>query len=155
MEGKQGTGQISVIGAATCSPEISAIAHEVGEAIAAHGFTLVCGGLGGVMEAACRGAKEAGGITIGIIPTDKKEDANPYVDIVIPTGLGHARNVLIVHAADALVAVAGEAGTLSEIALALKTRKPIVGIQTWDVRGRIPMATGGREAVTMALEMLR
>jgi len=107
------------------------------------------------MEAACRGAKNAGGITIGIIPTDRKQDANPYVDIVIPTGLGHARNVLVVHAADALVAVAGETGTLSEIAIALKTGKPIVGIQTWNVGGRVPMATGGREAVTMVLEMLR
>jgi uncharacterized protein (TIGR00725 family) len=155
MEGRQEKGQIGVIGATTCSPAISAIAREVGKTIAAKGFFLVCGGLGGVMKAACRGAKDAGGITIGIIPTDKKEDANPYVDIVIPTGLGHARNVLVVHAADALIAVAGEAGTLSEIAIALKTGKPIVGIQTWEVEGRVPMATGGYEAVTMVLEMLR
>ena len=155
MEGRQRRGQIGVIGAATCSPEISAIAREVGEAIATRGFFLVCGGLDGVMEAACRGAKNAGGVTIGIIPTDKKQDANPYVDIVIPTGLGHARNVLVVHAADALVAVAGETGTLSEIAIALKTGKPLVGIQTWDVKGRVPMATGGHEAMTMLMEMLR
>jgi uncharacterized protein (TIGR00725 family) len=155
MEGRQRRGQIGVIGAATCSPEISAIAREVGEAIATHGFFLVCGGLGGVMKEACRGAKEAGGITIGIIPSDRKQDANPYVDIVIPTGLGHARNVLVVHAADAVVAVAGETGTLSEIAIALKTGKPLVGIRTWELGGRVPMVTGGREAVTMLLEMLR
>ena len=132
---------------ATCSAEIYEIAR--------HGFSLVCGGLGGVMEAACRGAKEAGGITIGIIPTADKRDANPYCDLIIPTGLGHARNVLVVHASDALVAVDGETGTLSEIAIALKVGKPIVGINTWELGGRIPLAQGGREASAMIMEMLR
>ena len=155
MEGRGVKGQIGVIGGATCSAEIYEIAREVGGEIARNGFSLVCGGLGGVMEAACRGAKEAGGITIGIIPTADKRDANPYCDLIIPTGLGHARNVLVVYASDALVAVDGETGTLSEIAIALKVGKPIVGIKTWELEGRVPLAQGGREAFAMIMDMLR
>lgn len=96
---------------------------------------LVCGGLEGVMEAACRGAKEAGGTTIGILPGTDRGAANPFVDVAVPTGLGEARNALVVRAADALVAVGGGYGTLSEIALALKAGKPVVGLGTWDVDG--------------------
>ena len=155
MEGRRVKGQIGVIGGGTCSHEIYEIAQEVGREIARNGFSLVCGGLGGVMEAACRGAREAGGITIGILPTTNKRDANPYVDLVIPTGLGHARNVLVVHASDGLVAVDGETGTLSEIAIALKVGKPIVGIKTWELEGRIPLAQGGRESIAMLMDMLR
>ncbi len=155
MEGKLIKGQIGVIGGSECSHEIYEIAREVGREIAKNGFSLVCGGLGGVMEAACRGAKEAGGITIGILPTSNKLDANPYVDLVIPTGLGHARNVLVVHASDALVAVNGEAGTLSEIAIALKVKKPIVGIKTWELDGRVPLMEDGRESMAMLMDMLR
>jgi hypothetical protein len=155
MAGRLVKGQIGVIGGGECAPEIYEIAHEVGQEIAKNGFALVCGGLGGVMEAACRGAKAAEGITIGILPTSNKGDANPYVDLVIPTGLGHARNVLVVHASDALVAINGEAGTLSEIAIALKIGKPIVGIKSWELGGRVPMAEGASELVHMLLEMLR
>lgn len=147
--------QIGVIGGAVCSPEIYEIAWEAGGEIAKNGFSVVCGGLGGVMEAACRGAREAGGTTIGILPTTNKKDANPYVDIVIPTGLGHARNFLVVLASDAVVAIDGEAGTLSEIAIALKVGKPIVGIRTWELEGRVPLAEGGRESVVMLMDMLR
>ena len=155
MEDRGVKGQIGVIGGGTCSSEIYEIAQEVGREIAQNGFSLVCGGLGGVMEAACRGAREAGGITIGILPTTNNGDANPYVDLVIPTGLGHARNVLVVHASDALVAIDGETGTLSEIAIALKVGKPIVGIKTWELEGRIPLAQGGRESIAMLMDMLR
>jgi uncharacterized protein (TIGR00725 family) len=155
MAGRLIKGQIGVIGGGEYSPEIYEIACEVGQEIAKHGFALVCGGLGGVMEGACRGAKAAEGITIGILPTSNKGDANPYVDLVIPTGLGHARNVLVVYASDALVAIDGEAGTLSEIAIALKIGKPIVGIKSWELEGRVPMAEGGRESIHMLLGMLR
>ena len=155
MEGNQLKGQIGVIGGAECTPEIYEIAREVGGEIAKNGFSLVCGGLTGVMEAACRGAKEVGGITIGILPTSDKRDANPYVDVVIPTGLGHARNVLVVHTSDAVIAVDGETGTLSEIAIALKVGKPIVGIRTWELEGRVPLAEGGKEAVALLVGMLR
>jgi uncharacterized protein (TIGR00725 family) len=154
MEGRMVKGQIGVIGGAVCSPEIYEIACDVGREIATNGFALVCGGLGGVMEAACQGAKKAGGITIGLLPTSDKKDANPYCDLVIPTGLGHARNVLVVHASDALIAVDGEAGTLSEIAIALKIGKPIVGIKSWELEGRVPQAERGDEAVAMLMEML-
>jgi uncharacterized protein (TIGR00725 family) len=147
-------GQIGVIGGAVCSPELYEIACDVGREIATNGFALVCGGLGGVMEAACQRAKKAGGITIGLLPTSNKGDANPYCDLVIPTGLGHARNVLVVHASDALIAVDGEAGTLSEIAIALKIGKPIVGIKSWKLDGRVPQTERGDEAVAMLMEML-
>jgi len=154
MEGRMVKGQIGVIGGAVCSPEIYEIACDVGREIATNGFALVCGGLGGVMKAACQGAKKAGGITIGLLPTSNKGDANPFCDLVIPTGLGHARNVLVVHASDALIAVDGEAGTLSEIAIALKIGKPIVGIRSWKLEGRVPQAERGDEAVAMLMEIL-
>jgi uncharacterized protein (TIGR00725 family) len=110
----------------------------VGRALAARGAVVVCGGRGGVMEAACRGAKDGGGITLGILPGLDRGDANPYVDIAVPTGLGEARNALVVRAADALVAVGGAWGTLSEIALAKRAGKRVVGIGTWE------LARGGR-----------
>jgi uncharacterized protein (TIGR00725 family) len=168
MEGRMVKGQIGVIGGAVCSPEIYEIARDVGREIATNGFALVCGGLGGVMpkvalwpEAACQGAKKAGGITVGLLPTSNKGDANPYCDLVIPTGLGHARNILVVHASDALIAVDGETGTLSEIAIALpevalwpKIGKPIVGIKSWKLDGRVPQTERGDEAVAMLMEML-
>jgi uncharacterized protein (TIGR00725 family) len=96
---------------------------------------LICGGLGGVMEAACRGAKEAGGMTVGILADLDRSDANPYVDVVVATGLGEARNALVVNAADAVIAVGGGYGTLSEIGLALRAGKRVVGLGTWDVEG--------------------
>jgi uncharacterized protein (TIGR00725 family) len=96
---------------------------------------LICGGLGGVMEAACRGAKQTGGTTVGILPGDDRSAANPYVDIVIPTGLGEARNAVVVRSADALIAIGGAYGTLSEIAFALKAGKLVVGLGTWEVEG--------------------
>jgi uncharacterized protein (TIGR00725 family) len=107
----------------------------VGRGLAERGVAVVCGGLGGVMEAACRGAKRAGGTTIGILPGSDRAAANEYVDVAIPTGLGEARNAIVVRAADALVAVGGGYGTLSEIAFALKAGRRVVGLGTWDVDG--------------------
>lgn len=141
--------------AATCDR-----AEVVGGAIAAAGADLVCGGLGGVMAAASRGARAAGGRTIGILPGGERAEANPDVDVAIPTGLGEARNAVVVRAADALIAVAGGWGTLSEIALAVKLARPVVGIGTW--RLRLPDgsddALGRTEdpaaAVTLALRAL-
>lgn len=128
---------IAVVGAGEAGAALSKIAEEVGMLIARGGALLVCGGLNGVMEAAARGAKAGGGITVGILPRLDKADANPYIDIPIATGFGEGRNVLIVRSADALIAVGGEYGTLSEIAFALKTGKPVIGIGSWDIKGVI------------------
>jgi len=107
----------------------------VGRQLAERGAVVVCGGLGGVMEAACRGAKEAGGLTVGILPGTDRAAANAFVDVAVPSGLGEARNALVVRAADAVVAVGGGYGTLSEIALALKAGKRVVGLDSWDIEG--------------------
>jgi uncharacterized protein (TIGR00725 family) len=115
---------------------------------------LVCGGLGGVMEAACRGAKAEGGTTVGILPGPSRADANEHVDVALATGLGEARNALVVRAADALVAIGGEYGTLSEIALALKAGTPVVGLGTWELDAVVPARSPG-EAVELALSPAR
>jgi uncharacterized protein (TIGR00725 family) len=112
----------------------------VGRRLAERGAVVVCGGLGGVMEAACRGAKEAGGPTVGILPGTDRAAANAFVDVAIPSGLGEGRNVLVVRAADAVVAVGGGYGTLSEIALALKAGKRVVGLDSWDIEGVLAAA---------------
>jgi uncharacterized protein (TIGR00725 family) len=129
--------------------------------VAEAGAVLVCGGLGGVMEAACRGAQRAGGLTLGILPGRDRAEANPHVDVAIPTGLGEARNALVVHAADAVVAVAGEYGTLSEIALALQAGIPVVGLDTWELaRGgatveAVVRAETPGQAVALAVRLAR
>ena len=110
----------------------------MGRELARRGAILVCGGLGGVMEAACKGAKDAGGTTVGILSGKERSQANPFVDVAIATGLGEARNAVIVRTADAVVAVGGGYGTLSEIALALRRSKRVVGVGTWDVDGVEP-----------------
>lgn len=145
---------ISVIGAGSCSEETYAIAEETGKLIARQGAVLVTGGLGGVMEAASRGAKEAGGTTVGILPGFSGEEANKYVDIPVITGLSHARNIIVVRTADAVIAVSGEYGTLSEIAIALKLGKPVIGINTWDnIEGVIKVSTP-EEAVKKIMELI-
>lgn len=123
--------QISVIGSSDPHSKFLPLARQVGRAIAARGAVLICGGLGGVMEAAACGAKEKGGLTIGILPDYYKESANPFIDIVVPTGLGHARNVLVVASGDIIVALPGSHGTRSEIAIALKIAKPVFGVCSW------------------------
>jgi uncharacterized protein (TIGR00725 family) len=143
---------VAVVGPGEATPEEIATAEEVGHLLAERGAVLVCGGLGGVMEAACRGAKEGGGRTVGILPGSDRATANPHVDVAIATGLGEARNALVVRAADVLIAVGGAYGTLSEIALALKTGTPVVGIRSWELAGRPLMeARDAREAVELAL----
>jgi uncharacterized protein (TIGR00725 family) len=149
---------IAVIGAGSCDARQAALAEEVGGLLGRAGALVVCGGLGGVMEAACRGAKSAGGSTLGILPGLDRNDANAFVDVVVPTGLGEARNVLVVRAADALIAIGGEFGTLSEIGFALKTGKTVVGLDTWDLPqrpGAIARASTAAEAVALALEKAR
>lgn len=122
---------VGVIGSSKADPDILALAEEVGSEIAKRGAAVVCGGLGGVMEAVCRGARKEGGLTIGIIPSDSREDANPYVQIPIVTGMGMGRNVMLVKTADVVIAVGGEYGTLSEIAHALNQGKTVIGLRTW------------------------
>ncbi|MGB2769694.1 MAG: TIGR00725 family protein [Candidatus Zixiibacteriota bacterium] len=143
---------VGVIGAGDCSEEICEQAEKVGERIAQAGAVLVCGGMGGVMEAAARGAKSQSGITVGILPGVDKAQANPYIDFPIVTGLGEGRNLLVVRNSDVLIAFPGKFGTLSEIAFALKLGKPVIGLSTWNVSGEIIEAGGASEAVSMALE---
>jgi uncharacterized protein (TIGR00725 family) len=146
--------QIGVIGAGSCTSEEAQAAYIVGQEIARRGAVLVCGGLGGVMEAACKGSKNAGGTTIGIVPTSRKEDANPYVDIAIVTNMGHARNAIVVSSSDILIAMAGEHGTLSEIALGLKMGKTVVShAGVWDIEG-VVTAKNPRLAVDTAFKIL-
>ncbi|MGY5872470.1 MAG: TIGR00725 family protein [Candidatus Thorarchaeota archaeon] len=119
---------ISVIGGADSNPEILKIAEDIGAEIAKRGVALACGGLLGIMEAACRGAKKHNGVTIGILPSDFKEHANKFVDFAIPTGLGYSRNFIVAKTGDAVIAIDGSAGTLSEIAIAWFSDKPIIAI---------------------------
>jgi uncharacterized protein (TIGR00725 family) len=126
---------VAVVGAGEAGPGEAEAAEAVGRELAERGAVLVCGGLGGVMEAACRGAKAGGGATLGILPGPDRSAANQHVDVAVATGLGEARNALVVRAADVLVAVGGGYGTLSEIALALKTGKRVVGVGSWEIEG--------------------
>ena len=147
-----------MVGPGEASDDEVRAAEAVGRGLGRAGAVVVCGGLGGVMAAACRGAKEAGGTTLGILPGADRSAANEWVDVAVATGLGEARNALVVRAADALVAVGGGYGTLSEIALALKAAKPVIGLDTWDL-GRNPdpvaRAADPGAAVTMALAAVR
>jgi hypothetical protein len=152
---------IGVVGPGTATESELAVAEEVGRRLASAGAVVVCGGLGGVMEAACRGASAAGGLTVGLLPGDDRGAANPWVSVPLPTGLGEARNVLLVRAAEAVVAVGGGWGTLSEIALALRAGKTVVGLDTWSpAPGRAPgpgvvAAPSPGAAVDRVLEAVR
>jgi uncharacterized protein (TIGR00725 family) len=145
-----GRPHVAVVGPGEAGPEELEAARAVGEGLASGGAVVVCGGLGGVMEAACRGAREAGGTTVGLLPGVDRRHANPYVEVAIPTGLGEARNALVVRAADALVAVGGGYGTLSEIALALKAGKPVAAVRSWEIDG-VRAAASPAAAVELAL----
>jgi uncharacterized protein (TIGR00725 family) len=145
---------IGVVGAGNCSTEVYELARRIGDGIARAGGILVCGGLGGVMEGACRGAREAGGETVGILPGPDKASANPYVSVPIVTDMGHARNVLIVRTSDLLVAVSGGYGTLSEISIALKLGKPIIGLHTWPDMEGIAYVSSPEEATDTIRKMM-
>jgi uncharacterized protein (TIGR00725 family) len=160
---------IAIAGPGEATPGRLLAAEEAGAAVAEAGAGLVCGGLGGVMEAACRGARSSGGLTVGLLPGGDRDAANGWVIVALPTGLGEARNALVVRAADAVVAIGGGWGTLSEIALALKAGIPVVGLDTWQPvapgavgvaplggvapPGAIVQATDPRAAVAEALRL--
>ncbi len=142
---------IGVLGAHSCNRETASIAEAAGEYIARHGAILVCGGMGGVMEAACRGAKKEGGITIGILPGTNPNEGNGYLDYRIITGLGDGRNMIIVHTIDAAIAISGSYGTLSEISFALKNSIPVVSLGSWDIPGVILTTDNPELAVETAI----
>ncbi len=132
---------VAVLGGNECTSETGKIAYKTGMEIAKAGFHLLCGGLGGVMEYASKGAKKAGGLTIGILPGESKKAANKYIDIPIATAMSNARNAIIVRAADFLIAIGGNYGTLSEIALAKAINKPVYGLETWDIYDLIKVSS--------------
>jgi hypothetical protein len=147
--------QIGVIGAGACGSEIRALAEMVGREVAKRGGFLLCGGLEGVMEAAACGAKQEGGITLGILPGTLRTEANPWIDIAVLSGMGHARNALIAQSSDALIAVNGEYGTLSEIALGLKMGKPVIVLESkWEIEG-VHRAKSPQEAVERAFRLIQ
>jgi len=152
---------IAVIGNSSSSPEEVKLAETVGELLAQRGATVICGGLGGVMEAVCRGAKSKGGLTVGILPGQDSSTANPWVDIPVVTGIGEARNVAVVKSAQAVIAIGGSYGTLSEIAYALKSNIPVIGLNTWSLsqNGReddsIIRVQSAAEAVDKAISLAK
>ncbi|MBI5177717.1 MAG: TIGR00725 family protein [Nitrospinae bacterium] len=146
---------IAVIGASSATAGEEALAEEAGRAIAAEGWALVCGGLGGVMSAASKGARSAGGLVIGILPGYRHDEGNPHLSVALPTGLGHARNAVIAASAEGVVAVGGEHGTLSEIALALKMGKPVAALQSqWSSVPGVETVASAEEAVAFLKKRL-
>jgi hypothetical protein len=145
---------IAVIGSGQCESSIYQLAFEVGEEVAKKGAILVCGGLGGVMEAAAKGASLAGGLTVGILPGPSCNSANPYIKIPVATDMGQARNVIIAHTADGLVAVSGGAGTLSEIGHGLKIGKPVVGLKTIPNLRGVHYVDSAQEAITRIFKLI-
>ena len=132
---------IAVIGAGECDKKIYHLAYNTGSLLGEHGHSIICGGLGGVMEAVCKGAKSSGGHTIGILPGDDPGQANPYIDFPVATGMGIGRNIIIVRSASLVVAINGKYGTLSEIAFALNEGKRVAGIGTWSIKGVVKVST--------------
>ena len=158
--GMSGRPYVAVVGAAQASEEEAAAAEDVGRRLAQADAVLVCGGLGGVMHAAARGCEAAGGTSVGILPGDDRGPGSPHLSVAISTGMGEARNAIVARTADAVIAVGGEFGTLSEIALALKMGKPVVGLDTWSMErpastgDPIVRATSPEDAVRAALRSL-
>jgi len=151
---------VAVIGPSAGTPAELAWGQEVGRLIAEAGAVLVCGGMGGVMEAAAGGCANAGGRSVGILPSESRLDANPYLTVAVATGLGEARNAIVVRTADAVIAIRGEFGTLSEIALALKMGRPVIGLGTWELaKDGVPVdavvrASDPQDAVKTALQLI-
>ncbi len=145
---------VAVIGGAETTQENLEVAERVGSLIAEKGAILITGGLGGVMNAASKGAHKANGLVIGILPTTDKEGANPYVDIPIVTGMGEARNIVIARTCDCAIAIAGKYGTLTEIAYCLMFGIPVIGINTWEIQAPIIRAQSAEEAVSLAFKKI-
>lgn len=151
---------IAVIGGSECSAQEASLAEAVGREVARRGGAVICGGMGGVMAAACKGASDAGGTTIGILPGESRQSANPYVQIPIVTSIGYARNVIVVKSADAVIAVGGSYGTLSEISYARQAGLPVIGLNTWAISRNghpddsIITAASPEEAVNKAFEAI-
>ena len=145
---------VAVVGSGEASGELYEKAREVGRLVAERGGTVVCGGRSGVMEAAARGATEAGGTAIGILPDEDREQANDYVSYSVATGTGHARNLAVVCSGDVVIAVGGEYGTLSEIGLALKIGRPVVALESWDLGEHVAVTSSPRVAVEAAFGSL-
>lgn len=141
---------VAVVGSGDATGELYEQAREIGRLVAERGGIVVCGGLSGVMEAAARGATEAGGISIGVLPDEDRNRANPYLSYSIPAGTGHARNLAVVCSGDVVVAVGGEYGTLSEIGLALKVGRPVVALASWDLGGHVLVSGSPEEAIEAA-----
>ena len=147
---------ISIVGHSSCDEQKTQLAYRVGKAIAGRGHLLVCGGLGGVMEAAAHGAHDGGGLSVGILPGADRSHANRWLSVALPTDMGHARNAIVALAGDAIIAICGGYGTLSEIAFGLKMGKPVIGLESWDLgdcpqeRARMIQAETPEEAVDLA-----
>lgn len=144
---------IGVIGDARADEDRKAAAERVGRLVAERKCVLLCGGMGGVMEAACRGARSAGGTTVGVLPGPDSSSANGFVDIAVVTGMGEARNVIVAKSSHCVIAVGGSFGTLSEISFALKSAIPVVGLDTWDVSDEIVRCGTPEEAVAKAVDL--
>jgi len=145
---------IGVIGAGRCPYQIYKIAEDVGREIGKRGWILFCGGLGGVMEAVSKGCNTEGGLTVGILPGHDRTEANPYIKIAIPTGLGEARNLIIIRCSDIIISIGGGYGTLSEIGFALKQEKPVIGIKTWENIPGVHYVSDPKEAISLAEKLL-
>lgn len=145
---------IGVIGAGACDQETALAAYQVGKKIAQAGYGLICGGHGGVMEAACKGAFEAGGLTVGVLPGDSPDAANQFVTVKIVTGMGIARNAIIVRSSAVAIAITGGAGTLSEISFCVKLGVPVIGLRSFDVLPEIIQTETPAEAIEQALRLL-
>jgi uncharacterized protein (TIGR00725 family) len=146
---------IGVIGAGECSAEIYNQAYELGQLLGESGYSVICGGLGGVMEAVCKGVKKTLGTTIGVLPGNETNEANQYVDFPIATGMGIARNIIIIRTAAAVIAINGKYGTLSELAYALQLNKPVIGLNTWDVATDVVKVKTPEEAISKVKDKLK